>query len=180
MTFCSLVYLSFSDQLVRGPVLFPNTAFVPNNPNVVRHPFPDPNIRPPQPIYEPYPSMPRPFNPTPIIPDQPFIPTPIIPDRPLTPPHIIPNPSSPPATSDLMDRMRQVQMLMVEIHLLENVPPAEQNTPLIQELKRRVMELSNTDGNVPTDASLDSRAPPPYVPREDGAGERPQHGDGSG
>ena len=72
-------------------------------------------------------------------------------------------------------------MLMMEIHLLESVPPAEQNTPLIQELKQRVMELSNTDGNVPTDANLDSRDPPPsYVPREDGAGERPEHGDGSG
>jgi hypothetical protein len=55
-----------------------------------------------------------------------------------------------------MDRMREVQILMVEIHRLEN-SSEERNSQRIQELKRRVMELSNTDEH----ESVHTAQPPP-------------------
>ena len=59
--------------------------------------------------------------------------------------------------------MRQVQMLMVEIHRLES-ESREGNHQRLQELKQRVAELSATDGPKPPQGSVpvDSLAPPPY------------------
>jgi hypothetical protein len=103
-----------------------------------------------------------PGNPTPMPVPQPFIPSPLISNL-----SSLPNSS----TSDLMDRMRQVQILMVEIHRLES-SPGERNTQRIQELKQRVMELSNTDGHesVPVHTTPDSQPPPAYFPRDGKSG----------
>ncbi|KAF8815605.1 hypothetical protein BYT27DRAFT_7213041 [Phlegmacium glaucopus] len=55
-------------------------------------------------------------------------------------------------TLDLVERMRQVQVLMVEIHKLENESGGAVNhRQRIQELQRRVMELSDTMPATTTD-----------------------------
>ena len=89
---------------------------------------------------------------------QPFSPAPI------TVPTTVPTTTAPnPPSSDLMDRMRQVQMLMVEIHRLEN-EPREENHHRLQQLKQRVAELSATDGHTPS--APDSFQPPPAYPSD--------------
>lgn len=95
---------------------------------------------------------------------------------------VIPNPSTPPQPTeplDLMERMRQVQVLMVEIHRLESEPESgEWKNQRVQELKQRVIELSNTDGHdrvyIPSDPV---QLPPAYPSNER---ERPKYGDGTG
>ncbi|KAF9554692.1 hypothetical protein CPC08DRAFT_712704 [Agrocybe pediades] len=70
----------------------------------------------------------------------------------------IPLPANAPST--LVDRMREVQTLMLEIHTLES-EGGSNNNERIQELQRRVAQLSRTDGN---SASVGSSDPPPYFP----------------
>ncbi|KAF8815613.1 hypothetical protein BYT27DRAFT_6665579 [Phlegmacium glaucopus] len=55
-------------------------------------------------------------------------------------------------TLDLVERIQQVQVVMVEIHRLENEPGGAVNhRQRIQELQRRVVELSNTTPTTATD-----------------------------
>ena len=79
--------------------------------------------------------------------------------------------SSPPNTpSNLVDRMREVQTLMLEIHQLESEPGSNNNNEKIQELQRRVAQLSRTDASLNNNASgttvpdPNANAPPPYFP----------------
>jgi len=58
-----------------------------------------------------------------------------------------------------MDRMREVQTLMLEIHRLES-DPGTNNRSRIQELQRKVTELSDTqNSNVATSGQI--LGPPP-------------------
>ena len=139
-----------------------------NNPNPqYRTPM---SVTQPSPLQYPtplqYPHMsnpmpiPQPFSPPITVPTTnlpPFSPAPITTQS--TPP---PNPAT---SSDLMDRMRQVQMLMLEIHRLEG-ESREENYQRLQELKQRVAELSATDMRTgPGMTSVpDSYQPPPAYP----------------
>lgn len=140
--------------------MFPNTAFVSQQNVMMPMPSPNPQFQTPMPL------TPAILNPNqytvPMPVPQPFIPNPVIPNS-----SSLPNSS----TSDLMDRMRQVQILMVEIHRLES-SPGERNAQRIQELQQRVMELSNTDGHesVPVHTTPDSQPPPAYFPRDGKSG----------
>ena len=153
-----LLYSLFSEAVQR-PVIFPNTAF-PSQQNTVMPMRPtNPDFRTPM-TPNPPTLNPNQYNPIPLA-------TPV--PQPVIPSSVISNSSSPPelaSTSDLMDRMRQVQVLMVEIHRLENAS-GERNTQRIQELNQRVMELSSADRHEPTPASQptpDSQPPPAYFP----------------
>lgn len=156
--------------------MFPNTTFVPpqnfvrpmrhtcTNPRPAAPPYRNTRLNPPMPMPVPIPQS-------------------------LSPPPInrSPPPDSPP--SDLIDRMRQVQMLMMEINRLQSAS-GERNSQRIQELQQRVVELSDTDGQaVPLpQAMVDPRIPPPhprtpppaYLPVDNGNRERPEYSDGRG
>lgn len=135
--------------------MFPNTAFV--SPQNIVMPMQPTNSQ----FQKPMPPTPPILNPNQYLRNP--IPMPI--SQPFVPSPVIPNSSSPPnpSTSDLMDRMRQVQILMVEIHRLEN-SSGERNSQRIQELKQRVMELSNTDEHEYVHTAPDSQPPPAYFP----------------
>lgn len=151
-------------------------------------------------LYQPLNSMPVPQrdDPTHIIPN-PNSPTPFTPNillsnsrvNPLPVPQAFPPPpgildsSYPnPSTSSLIDRMQQVQTLMVDIHQLEN-KSGERNSERLQELRQRVIELSDIDGHEvvhnPVNTTPNCLPPPPaYSPRRNNNAERPELGDGSG
>ncbi|PPQ82139.1 hypothetical protein CVT25_015146 [Psilocybe cyanescens] len=66
----------------------------------------------------------------------------------------------------LVDRMREVQNLMLEIHSLEREPATADNRAKIQELQRRVTELSDVSDTQPTQqvpVTNPPREPPPYA-----------------
>jgi len=96
------------------------------------------------------------------------------PSQPTQAPHPIfqptPTPTPPPigekavplAQVDLMDRMREVQTLMVEIHRLES-DPGPHNRERIQELQQRVTELSDTQNSNVTTSGQALGPPPAYV-----------------
>ena len=99
-------------------------------------------------------------------------------------PPVVPVPSSPlQATSNLIDRMRQVQTLMIEIHRLES-ESGERNSQRVQELRQRVIELSDTNGQEPVhgpaEPTPDSLQPPPAYSPRDNDSERPELGNTSG
>jgi len=58
---------------------------------------------------------------------------------PIRSPTLAPN-----LTLDLVERMRQVQIMMIEIHRLENESTSGNHRQRIQELQQRVMALSDT------------------------------------
>jgi hypothetical protein len=62
----------------------------------------------------------------------------------------------------LVDRMREVQTLMLEIHQLES-DPGPDNRLRIQELQRRVTELSDTQNSNVAASSLVLGPPPAYA-----------------
>ncbi|KIM41093.1 hypothetical protein M413DRAFT_445818 [Hebeloma cylindrosporum] len=135
--------------------------------------FPNPAFSPPQP-YPPPPGAAYPSSPYPPAPSSPkFFPNPIPTSPPnpahsrsgshsTSPPHPISekrrtNPSS--EQMSLVDRMQEVQTLMLEIHRLES-DPGSNNRVRIQELQRRVTELSDTgNSNVATSGQV--LGPPP-------------------
>jgi len=141
--------------------------------------FPNPAFSPPSYPPPPSPAYPRsPFPPTP--PSPKFSPNP--PSGPPLPtaPHSISGSqqiSPPPATSDsekpptnpspdqmsLVDRMREVQTLMLEIHQLES-DAGSNNRSRIQELQRRVTELSDTQNSNVATSGLVLGPPPAYAP----------------
>jgi hypothetical protein len=103
----------------------------------------------PQPIYSGYTPQPSPIT---------------------VPPTTLPNPATTSDGSDL-DRMLQVQRLMIEIHRLES-ESREGNQQRVQELKQRVGELSGTDVLMPVP---DFSQPPPAYYTKQGIG-RPEYG----
>ena len=118
--------------------------------NVTRPPAP-PSFPVPQPA--PAPSTP---SPTQISPNNPPVevhfPTPTAASSPQTQP------------ISLMDRMREVQTLMLERHRLESDTSGANNRPRIQELQQRVTDLSDVEGSG-TQAAVNARnsnQPPPY------------------
>ncbi|KDR84687.1 hypothetical protein GALMADRAFT_237553 [Galerina marginata CBS 339.88] len=140
---------------------------------------PAPAYSPPyQPPPAPPPASPR-FNNNP---PPPVFPTPTVPSPPQ-PPSNRSQPGSQPQTTvadppprpeedgsqlqtNLLDRMREVQTLMLEIHQLESQPGSQTNRTKIQDLQRRVTELSGVDSRPappPIVAAVnDNREPPPY------------------
>jgi len=76
-------------------------------------------------------------------------------------------PSPPEQSSSLVERMREVQNLMLEIHRLESDTSSQNNRTRIQELQRRVTELSDTEAQPPpmptTGAVNNVTQPPPYT-----------------
>jgi len=96
------------------------------------------------------------------------------PTQPTQAPHLIsqptPTPFPPPigekevplAQGGLMDRMREVQTSMAEIHRLESGPGPD-NRERIQELQRRVTELSDTQNSNVTTPGQALGPPPAYV-----------------
>jgi len=173
-----------------GPVYVPRQNFLPMQPTIVNSyrpspmsvnqpaplqhypygvnpvPIPAPQLFSPAgsaPIAVPNPVNPMPYSPAPItfpnpVNPMPFSPAPITFPNPTTTP-----PNNPATSSELMDRMRQVQMLMVEIHRLESDPPSEGNQQRLQELRQRVAELSGTDTDKRMQYVPDPLAPPPYL-----------------
>ena len=150
------------------------TQPIPTHNPLVNSPMPAPQripshsssvVDPPMPFPQRIPSHNSLVNPPMPVP-QPYFPAPVI-SSPSTPPQ--------PTESDLMERMRQVQMLMVEIHRLEN-ESVERNDQRLQELKQRVIELSNTDGHdrvyIPSDPA---QPPPAYPAHENNSRERPKY-----
>jgi len=126
------------------PITQPTPLGYPYNPQPL-----NPYVENPQP-FNPYYANPQPVPSAPItVPNQVAHPMPI--PQPFSPAPINPSttPQNPATSSELMDRMRQVQMLMVDIHRLES----EGNHQRVQELKQRVAELSGTDS-----------PPPAYLP----------------
>jgi hypothetical protein len=107
-------------------------------------------------------------NPMPI--PQPFSPAPTISTT-------LPNPAT--SNSNLMDRMQQVQMLMLEINRLES-ESREGNHQRLQELKRRVAELSAADGHRDMPSVPESLPPPPAYLSDAKSIVRSEHGDGRG
>lgn len=101
---------------------------------------------------------------------QPFSPAPV--------PSLNPSTLSQPTESELMERMRQVQALMVEIHRLES-ESGERNGQRVQELRQRVMELSNTDEHGRLHIPSGPVQPPPAYPSYENYRESPKY-DGSG
>lgn len=138
------------------------------------------------PLQPTYPNFQMPMQPTQPIPSyNPYVVNPPMPfPQPFSSTPVIPNPSTPPQPTeppDLMERMRQVQVLMVEIHRLESDPESGRNDQRVQELKQRVIELSNTDGQDRAHIPFDPVQPPPAYPSyENNSRERPKYGDGSG
>ena len=153
-------------------------------------------------LYQPLNSMPVPQcdDPMPIIPNShsptPFTPN-IVPPNSQVNPRPVPQAFSPasrlldssypnPSTSSLslIDRMQQVQTLMVDIHQLES-KSGERNSQRVQELRQRVIELSDIDRREPVHNPADTTPnclppPPAYSPRSNNSPERPELGDGSG
>ena len=130
--------------------------------NYVPNPMPNPQQFPPTP--QQFPPTPQQFPPTP----QPFFnpqPSPI-----TVPPTTLPNPATSSDGSDL-NRMLQVQTLMLEIHRLES-ESREGNQQRLQELKQRVGELSGTGGIM---QGPDSLPPPPAYDGKQSIG-RPEYG----
>jgi hypothetical protein len=139
----------------------PNPAFSPPSSP------PPPSAASPRSPYPPTPSSPR-FSPNP--PSGPSLPTAAqsIPgSQSISPPPLISekqrtNPSS--GQTSLMDRMREVQTLMLEIHELESEPEPN-NRSRIQELQRRITELSDTQtSNAATSGQV--LGPPPAYAQE--------------
>lgn len=128
----------------------------------------NPQYRTPISVTQPTPMQPTPMQPTPMQPTQihyPYVPNPMPMPQPYSPaPVTVPTTTQPnPPSSELMDRMRQVQLLMVEIHRLES-ESREGNHQRLQELKQRVAELSAMDGRMPSET--DSFQPPPAYPSD--------------
>ncbi|KAF8808495.1 hypothetical protein BYT27DRAFT_7189005 [Phlegmacium glaucopus] len=144
------------------------TVFIPPRNFVMPMQPTNPNYRSPMQPTQPIPyHSPYVVNPPMPVP-QPFYPTPVIPNPPLPPQ---------PTESDLMERMRQVQLLMVEIHRLES-ESGERNEQRVQELKQRVIELSNPDRHgMPSDPV---QPPPAYPAHENDNKGRPEYADGRG
>lgn len=86
------------------------------------------------------------------------------------PPTTLLNPGGTGDNSDL-NRMMEVQSLMLEIHRLES-ESREGNQQRLQELKRRVGELNAMDGRM---QGLESLQPPPAYDVKQGLG-RPEYG----
>jgi len=156
-------------QFAQGPHYDPRQSWT------TRPAFPNPAFSPPS--YPPPPSAAYPRNPYPPTPPSPkFSPNP--PSGPSLPtvPHSISGSQSilpPPATSEklptnplpdqmsLVDRMREVQTLILEIHRLES-DAGPNNRSRIQELQQRVTELSDTqNSNVAVTTSGPVLGPPP-------------------
>lgn len=144
-----------------------------NNPNPqYRTPMsitqPTPLQQYPAPMQYPYVSnpmpIPQPFSPPITVPNlnlPPFSPAPTIRVQTATP-----GPPNSGTSSDLMDRMRQVQLLMIEINRLEG-ESRDGNYQRLQELKQRVAELSATDmrtgpGMASAPDAFPSQPPPAY------------------
>lgn len=111
-------------------------------PMSVTQPNPYPYVANPMPTHQPFSNS---FSPAPI-----SVPSPAP-----------PNANTATVDSELMDRMRQVQILMVEIHRLES-DSREGNHQRLQELKQRVAELSATDGRMPSNSFPPPPGPPAY------------------
>jgi len=79
------------------------------------------------------------------------------------PSRVAPSSTSPTAESGLLERMREVQRLMLEIHRLETEEGVD-NAECIREAHQRVIELSAVDN---TEAQQRPEAgrelPPPYA-----------------
>jgi len=85
---------------------------------------------------------------------------------PSEPPRTITNPPEQPLS--LVERMREVQNLMLEIHRLESDASSQNNRAQIQELQRRVTALSDTEGQSSPSADNtgvinNASNPPPYT-----------------
>ncbi|KDR84690.1 hypothetical protein GALMADRAFT_133933 [Galerina marginata CBS 339.88] len=64
----------------------------------------------------------------------------------------------------LLNRMRQVQTLMLEIHRLETASSRDDNRERIEELHRRVADLSDSqDPPPPRNTVAETREPQPYM-----------------
>ena len=135
---------------------FPNPAFSP--PQELSYPPPPSNTYPHSPYSTTLPSP----KPSPNFPSLPPAPYPISGSQSTSPPHATSEKPQIDPSSDqtnLMDRMREVQALMLEIHRLES-DPGPNNRSRIQELQRRVTELSDTqNSNVATSGQI--LGPPP-------------------
>jgi hypothetical protein len=143
---------------------FPNPAFSPLR--ELSSPSP-PSAAYPRSPYPPTPPPPR-FSPNPLSgPSLPTAPQSISGSQSTSPPPPISekpptNPSS--EQTSLMDRMQEVQTLMLEIHRLES-DPGPNNRSRIQELQRKVTELSDTqNSNVATSGQV--LGPPPAYAQE--------------
>ncbi|KAF8888710.1 hypothetical protein CPB84DRAFT_1749443 [Gymnopilus junonius] len=158
----------------------PTSTYSPNRPvrqqtwNTPAPPYTAPPHAPSSPPRSP--ASPRfnpPHGPPPAFPvPQPASPPPAPQVSPHNPPVEIhfPKPSTtspsppPPQSLSLMERMREVQMLMLDIHRLESDTTGTHNRARIQELQHRVTELSNVDsqGTLAEVNPRNAREPPPY------------------
>ena len=156
-----LLHPLLSEQ-TRGPGMFPNTNLVTRQCTNLQFQRPTPLNRPT------LRSNPYLVNPTPVPPSPVTRNTSSTPDSPA---------------SNLMDHMREVQLLMLEINRLER-EPGERNSQHMRDLHQHVTELSNTNGlepvHQPANITPDFEQPPPvYMPRSNISSERPEQ-DGRG